>query len=73
MAATVREDALCDPEITEDLAMVCGIQLCLNLGIHNLIIESDYQLLVKEIQSREASLSFGGDITQDIKNLMTRF
>lgn len=73
MAVSVREDTTHKPKITKGLAMIRGIQLYLNLGIHNLIVESDCQLLVKKIQSQEKSLSFSGNIIHDIKSLMTRF
>lgn len=73
MATSVCKKTPYDPDIIDGLAIVQGIQLCLNLSIYNLIVESDYQLLVKEIGSKEASLSFGSNITHDIKDLMTCF
>lgn len=73
MAASICEYTSHNPEITQGLAMVRDIQLCLNLGIYHLIVESDCQLLVKKIQSQDESLSFGGNIIHDVKSLMTHF
>lgn len=62
-----------DPETVECLAVFIGHQLYLNLGIHHLAIEFDCQILVKRLQSKEVSTSFARNITQDLKDMMTRF
>lgn len=49
------------------------IQLCMHLGIFHLVIESDCQLVVKELQSAEVSYSHLGNLFQDIKALMASF
>lgn len=53
--------------------MFRGLQLCLNLGIHHLVIEYHCQTLVKELQSKEPSTSFVENIIQDLKDMMTSF
>lgn len=73
MTASVREDAPHDPEVIEGLAIFHGLQLCLNLGIYNLLVEFNCQLVVTAIQDQEASSSFGDNIIQDIKDFMARF
>lgn len=48
MAATIKENMVQQLKIIEFLAILRGLQLCLHLGFQNLIIESDYQLMVNE-------------------------
>lgn len=73
MAASIREENIQSLQIIESLAILRVIQLCLQLEISNVIIESNCQVVVKEIQSSESSLSMLGNIFQDIQNLVGRF
>lgn len=73
MAASIWENVYFNSKTVECLALFRGFQLCLNLGIHNLVVEFDCQTLVKELQSKELSTSFVGNIIQDLKDMMTHF
>lgn len=71
--ASIHENTFHNPKIIESLAMLRGLQLCLNLRIHHLVIESECQILVKELQSSELSSLSSGNIIQDLKFLMAWF
>lgn len=73
MAVSKKEKALVQPETIESLAILRGLQFCLQLGISNLIVELDCQSLVAELHNHQAPLSPLGNIFQDIKDLMGRF
>lgn len=50
MAASIRELVDFDPSSIEYMAIYRGLQLCLNLGITDLQVESDCQVIVQAIQ-----------------------
>lgn len=50
MAASKKEMELVQPKTIECLAVLRGLQFCLQLQITNLIIELDCQTLVTELQ-----------------------
>lgn len=60
-------------ETIKCLAIFRGLQLCILLGINKLIIESGCQIIVQELQQGGASMSFLGNIIQDIRSLMPHF
>ncbi|XP_022841874.1 uncharacterized protein LOC111365549 [Olea europaea var. sylvestris] len=49
LAASRPENSLLEPEHIEAAALVRGLQLCLNLGISHLLVESDCLFLVNEV------------------------
>lgn len=55
-----------DPKTIEILAILRGLQLSMHLGITQLLIESDYQSVVKKIQSNEESTSIQGNLIHDM-------
>lgn len=73
MAASIWGSDLQNSKITECLALFKGLQLCLNLEINHLIVESNYHNLVTNLQSIKESSSLLGNIIQDLNGLMTRF
>lgn len=73
MAITKKERGILQPEAVECLAILHGLQFCLQLGISNLLVESDCQAIANEIQGQQASLSPLGNIFQDIRELLGRF
>lgn len=73
MAISEKETELVQPKTIECLAFLHGIQFFLPLGITYMIVDSDCQILVVELQDTHASLSPLGNLYQDIKNLMGCF
>lgn len=73
MVVSKKEKALVQLENIKSLAILRGLQFCLQLGISNLIVESDCQSLVTELQNHQASLSPLGNIYKNIKDLMRCF
>lgn len=51
LVASIKEKQVQEPKTIQSLAILRGLQQCLHLGITNLIIESNCQLVVSEIQS----------------------
>lgn len=70
---SIKEKQVQEPETIESLAILRGLQQCLHLGITNLIIESNCQLVVSEIQSFEQSYSLLGNLVSEAKALMAMF
>lgn len=60
-AVSVCEINVQQPEIIESLAIIRGFQLCVRLGISQLIIESDCQFNVNELQGIKDSFSHLGN------------
>lgn len=54
------------PETAECLAILRRLPHCLPLGITNLTIKSDCQVVVQELLQEGASLSFLGNVLLDI-------
>lgn len=58
MAASMKEE-LTQPETIESLAIVHGLQFCLQMGIKALIVEFDRRVLVAKVQNLQAFFSRG--------------
>lgn len=50
IASRILETEAPNPELFESLAIFKGLKLYMHLGISNLIIESNYQVVVNELQ-----------------------
>lgn len=57
MAMSKKERGLLQPKNVESLAILRGLQFCLQLGISNFMVESDCQSIVAELHRHQASLS----------------
>lgn len=57
MAMSKKERGLLQPKTIEGLAILHCLQFCLQLGITNLMVESDCQSIVAELHRHQASLS----------------
>ncbi|XP_042983291.1 uncharacterized protein LOC122312694 [Carya illinoinensis] len=57
----------------EALAIIRGLQFCIHLGISNLVIESDSQLVVTEFNQQGPSKATFGNVIREAKDLMSRF
>lgn len=55
MAATKLEELIEEPLAVELLAIFWGLQLCVPLGILDLILESDYLLAIQVVREGEES------------------
>lgn len=73
LVASMKENDIQDLETIETIVILCGLQLCIQLSFTQLVIEFDYQSVVKEIQSNEDSTSPLGNLMHDIKEFMSRF
>lgn len=73
MALSKGEEEFLEPEIVEAMAVLRGLQICLNIGFKNLVIESDCKNLVDEVNSEEASYNAMRTILTEIQRLMLRF
>lgn len=72
MAASIREE-LTQSETIKSLAVVHGLQFCLQMGIKALIVEFDRRMLVDKVQNLQAFFSHVRNLIQDIRDLMGRF
>lgn len=68
-ATRVAENAVAQPELIEAIAVLRGLQLCLNQGFTQLLIENECLLLVMEILQRDPSNSVFENIVFNIKEL----
>lgn len=73
MIATRKEYEVNDPIEIELLAVFRGLQICMHMGITNLIVESDSLLMVQAIQSGKCSLSLLGNLSKESIGLMQCF
>lgn len=73
LTASIKERNVQNLKTIKSLAILRGVQQCIHLGLLNLIIESNCQLVVKEITSPEQSHSLLGNIFCNIKALMAAF
>lgn len=73
MAALISENQLQQPESIESLAILGGLQMCSHLGIQNLILESNCQLVVNKLSGAAHSFSHLGNTFLDVQALMTPF
>lgn len=71
--ASVKEHNFQEPEAIKTLAILHGLQLSMHLSITKIIIDSNCQWVIKEIQGIGESTFFLGNLVQDIKGLMARF
>jgi ribonuclease HI len=62
-----------DPSVAEALALFHGVNLCKNLGITNLFVESDSQVVISTIRDQGASNSRFGHLVDDIREVLTYF
>lgn len=62
MVVSKKEMELVQPETIICLAILRGLQFCLQLGITNLIVELDCQTLIVELQDPRDSLSLLGNL-----------
>lgn len=69
----VESKDVAQPKSIEVLSILGALQLCMHQVITNLIIKSDYLLVVEEILRQEPSNSVIGNIILDIKYLMSHF
>lgn len=70
MVVSKVKNEVIDLENIEVLAIFRGIRLCANMGIHKLIIESDYMLMIKELQNAAKSSSKLGNLLRDAKKTL---
>lgn len=61
------------PEAIESIAILHGLQFCLQMGISNVMVELDCQVIVNDLRETQASLSPQGNILQEIRGLMGHF
>ncbi|XP_040987646.1 uncharacterized protein LOC121235362 [Juglans microcarpa x Juglans regia] len=73
MTTTISEIEVNEPATIELLAVLRGLQLCIPLGIPKLIIESDYLLMVQELQAAYDTFSANGNLVMEVKSLMNYF
>jgi ribonuclease HI len=62
-----------DPAAAKASALFLGVSFCKNLGIPNLIIESDSQVIVSVVRVQEASNSRYGHLVDDIRVILRFF
>ncbi|KAF5447115.1 hypothetical protein F2P56_032687 [Juglans regia] len=72
LAASKKEYAVNDLAKVELLAMLRGLQLCLPVGIEELILESDSLMMATQLEEEEESW-FLGNIIMETKQLMAKF
>ncbi|KAF5478189.1 hypothetical protein F2P56_004771 [Juglans regia] len=73
LAASKIEYEVNELEDIELLAMFGGIQICANMGIRRLILESARLLMVNEVNASEASFSLLGNLVREVKMLKALF
>ncbi|XP_042974660.1 uncharacterized protein LOC122306292 [Carya illinoinensis] len=73
MSAAKKELSVMTAVEVEALAIIRGLQLCIDLEIQNLVIESDSLLVVKEFNKQGSSKATFGNVIREAKELVTRF
>ncbi|CAI9756749.1 unnamed protein product [Fraxinus pennsylvanica] len=73
MAMSKIEIRVEESEAIELLAIFRGLQLCVNMGIQNLLVESDSKLVVEALQIERMLNSSLGVLYQEVKHLATQF
>ncbi|XP_035544562.1 uncharacterized protein LOC118347968 [Juglans regia] len=73
MALSKVEDEFLELENVKAMVVLRGLQFCLQIGIHNLLIESDCFHLVEEINSDAEACSTMRTMIAKIRRLMLRF
>lgn len=72
-AVSKKEMAVNGPIEIELLAILRGLQLCIHKRITNLVIESDFLVMVQTIQDNGDSMSLLGNVVKDILVIMRFF
>ncbi|XP_042942934.1 uncharacterized protein LOC122277122 [Carya illinoinensis] len=67
-----KENGVNDPMGVKLLAILRGLQLCIPMGILDLVIESDSLMLVGELNNISESRSAWGHLVHEVKELMKR-
>jgi ribonuclease HI len=62
-----------DPSAAEAFALFHGVNLCKNLGITNLFLESDSQVVISVIGDQGASNNKFGHLVDDIREVLSYF
>ncbi|XP_042965942.1 uncharacterized protein LOC122299620 [Carya illinoinensis] len=74
LAASKMECYIEEPETIELVAILRGLQLCIQSGISKLVVESDCKLLVEILQQEpQQDASQLGNLTSEVKRLMSLF
>ncbi|XP_042950144.1 uncharacterized protein LOC122282259 [Carya illinoinensis] len=74
LAASKMECYIEEPETIELVAILRGLQLCIQSGISKLVVESDCKLLVEILQQEpQQDASQLGNLTSEVKRLMSHF
>ncbi|KAF5463849.1 hypothetical protein F2P56_013977 [Juglans regia] len=73
MVANMKENGVNDPMEIELLAIFKGLQICIPMGIDELIIESDSLLIVNELIEACEPTSAWGNLVFEVKNMMKMF
>ncbi|XP_042942822.1 uncharacterized protein LOC122277005 [Carya illinoinensis] len=73
MSAAKKELSVMIVVEVEALAILRGLQFCIHLGIHNLVIESDSLLVVKEFNKKGSLKDTFDNVIREAKELMTQF
>ncbi|CAI9760898.1 unnamed protein product [Fraxinus pennsylvanica] len=73
MALSKEENEAFEVEDVEEMALLRGLQFTSNLGIQNLIINSDNLLLVEEVNIADESNAMYRNIIAEAKRLMNTF
>ncbi|XP_042939414.1 uncharacterized protein LOC122274444 [Carya illinoinensis] len=71
-SASKKENGVTDPMEVELLAILRGLQLCILMGIPDLVIESDSLMLVEELNNSSESRSAWGNLVHEVKELIKR-
>lgn len=73
LAASLKERTIQNPKTIEAIAILKGLQLCSQLEIPNLVVESDCQSIVQMLNDPAESKSPIGNVIQEIRTLMGNF
>lgn len=73
MAANMKEKVLFQPETIECWAILHGLQQCIPLGIPHLVVDSNCQSIVQQLQDTVEIYLPLGNIIKDIRQLMASF
>ncbi|XP_042950059.1 uncharacterized protein LOC122282170 [Carya illinoinensis] len=71
-ASKMENGVIIDPMEVELLAILRGLQLCIRMGILELVIESDSLMLVEELNNTSESRLARGNLVHEVKKLIKR-
>lgn len=60
-------DAVLSPLVVEIKVLWCTLKFCLEIGIHNIILDGDAKKVIDEVHSFEENLSVHGQLIEDVK------